>query len=295
MFGFTSGPLATKLEYTFKVGDEYLVTQVIDQTMKQNIMGMEQRGETKGSYEMKYKVVSVAGNTAKVEAQFIKLRQHSTTMMGEIVWDSEGTDETDLNKLVKSMMKKTFIVTMNKFGRAETIEGHENLLADVTKLGIDKERLAGLKQTFEQMYDKNSLKNSFEQAMVFYPDKKIIPGDQWEAKQEFPMGFPIAVDNTWSLVSINGSTGQLSASGICSTSDKEKILDLVNGMKAKVDLSGKQGVKSSVNVKTGWPAEKEINSELKGKMILLAGGMLPMDMEVPVELIAKTTFKFVKK
>jgi len=295
LFGFANAPLSTKLEYSFKIGDEYLVTQVIEQTMKQDIMGMVQRGETKGSSEMKYKVVLVSGNTAKVEAQFIKLRQQSTTMMGEIVWDSEGTDESDLNKLVKSMMKKTFVITMNKFGRAENIEGHENLFADVTKLGIDKEKLTGLKQTFEQMYDKNSLKNSFEQAMVFYPDKKIIPGDQWQSKQEFPMGFPIEVDNTWSLISINGSTAQLSASGICITSDKGKILDLVNGMKAKVDLSGKQGVKSSVNAKTGWPSDKEINSELKGKMILLAGGMLPMDMEVPVELIAKTTFKFVKK
>jgi hypothetical protein len=70
------------------------------------------------------------------------------------------------------------------------------------------------------------------------------------------------------------STVNLLGDGIFTT-DKEHVMSLPGGMKAKMDLQGKQATKNTINAKTGWPNTVETLSELKGKMILLAGGPIP--------------------
>jgi hypothetical protein len=66
-------------------------------------------------------------------------------------------------------------------------------------------------------------------------------------------------------------------------------------MKTKSDLSGRQMTKSKVDIKTGWPVELKALSEIKGTMILLAGGPIPEDMTVPMEITSESTFTIVKK
>jgi hypothetical protein len=84
---------------------------------------------------------------------------------------------------------------------------------------------------------------------------------------------------------VKGGIASVNADGIFTTADKEKTIELPNGFKAKVDLNGAQQMKSTVNVKTGWANDLLLHAEMKGKMLLLAGGMLPMDVEVPMEIV----------
>lgn len=294
---FTSGFTtfnAVKLEYSFKVGDEYSMTQITKQTMKQTIMGTEQKGENMYTGSMTFKVTALTATGARLETQFITLKNSSKTMMGDASMDSEGPQEDVQNKVIRSMMKKSFFVTMNKTGTVEKVEGTENLWSGMSALGLDENTLATTKQSLVQLLSENSLKNSFEQAMVYYTDKKVKQGDTWNSKNDFPMDFPILVDNSWSLVSLTGTTAKVNADGIYTTTDKEKTIVLPGGFKAKVDLNGKQSMKSNVNVKTGWPSDLHIQSELMGKMILLAGGVIPEDMEVPMEISTETSYKIVK-
>jgi len=293
--GFITPVKEVKLEYTFKIGDEYTMTQVTKQTIKQSIMGTEQNGENGYTGEMKFKVIELTDKGAKLETQFLTLKNSSKTIMGEVTMDSEGPGESVQNKVFKSMMKKSFIITLNTTGVVENVEGAENLWSDIGSLGLDENTLATTKQSLEQLLGKSSLKNNFEQAMVYYTDKKVKQGDTWNSKNAFPMDFPIQVDNSWSLVSLTGTTAKVNADGIYTTTDMGKIINLPNGIKAKIDLNGKQVMMSTVNVKTGWPIDLQIHSELKGKMILLAGGLLPEDMEVPMEILTETTYKIVKK
>jgi hypothetical protein len=105
----------------------------------------------------------------------------------------------------------------------------------------------------------------------------------------------MAIENTWSVVSLSSSEANLYADGVYSTMDKEKTFNLPGGLKAKSDLSGKQAVKSTVNAKTGWPSKQVLLVELKGTMTLLAGGMIPQDMEVPMEILSETTYTITRK
>jgi hypothetical protein len=144
------------------------------------------------------------------------------------------------------------------------------------------------------MLSKSALKSNVEQAMVYYTDRYVKPGDSWTSKNEFPMDFPIQVYNSWSLTKVTDAKASVSANGIYATTDREKVLTLPNGMKAKVDLNGTQSMEASVSTKTGWPTALSIFSKLKGKMVLLAGGLLPMDMDIPMEILTETQYTIVK-
>lgn len=294
-FGFSLNPNAVRLEYVFKVGDEYVMSQSTKQLLKQTIMGTEQKGENEYTGDMQMKVKEVTSDGAKIEMQFMKLKSKSVTVLGEVLMDSQGDGEQVQNKMLKAMMNKPFTVTANKFGQIVNVEGAENLWSDLSSMNLDDQAAATAKQTLQQFMDNSALRSNIEQAMVRYSENKVKAGDKWNSRTELPMDFPIKVDNSWSLVSLNGGTAKVNADGIFTTTDKEKTIDLPNGIKAKVDLNGAQQVKSTVNVKTGWATDMIIHSELKGKMVLLAGGMLPENMDVPMEIVTDTSYKIMKK
>ena len=294
-FGFSNYPNAVKLEYVFKVGDEYVMSQSTKQVLKQTIMGTEQKGENEYTGDMMMKVQEVTTDGAKLEMKFIKLKSKSVTVLGEVLMNSEGDAEQVQNKMLKAMMNKPFTITANRSGQIVNVEGADNLWSDLSSMNLDDNAAATAKQTLQQFMDDSSLKSNIEQAMVRYSDVKVKEGDKWNSMTQLPMDFPIKVDNSWSLVSVSGGTAKVNADGIFMTTDKEKTIDLPNGIKAKVDLNGAQQLKSTVNVKTGWATDLMIHSELKGKMILLAGGMLPENMDVPMEIVTDTSYKITKK
>jgi Family of unknown function (DUF6263) len=293
--GFDSPLNVVKLEYVFKIGDEYSMKQTTKQIIKQSIMGTEQNGENMYSGEMNFKVTELTHTGAKLETQFLVLKNSSKTMMGDVTMDSEGSDENMQNKIFKSMMRKSFFIIMNRTGVVENVEGTENLWSGLNDLGLDEKTITTTKQSLEQLLGKSSLKNSVEQAMVYYTDKKVKVGDSWDSRNAFPMDFPIQIDNSWSLASLTTTTANVNAEGIYTTTDKDKTINLPGGIKAKVDLNGKQTMKANVFVKTGWPSDLHIVSELKGKMILMAGTVLQEDMEMPMQILTETSYKIDKK
>ncbi len=293
--GFGLSTSGVRLEYTFHPGDEYTMTQNTSQTIKQFVMGAEQHGENVYAGEIALRVTELTKSGARLEAQFIKLRNISKSIMGDLTMDSEGTDETVQNRVFKALMRKSFFIVLNKSGRVEYVEGEENLWSGISAIGLDIDEETPLKMALNQMLSNSALKNNVEQAMVYYTDKQVKPGDTWNSKNEFPMDFPIQVENSWSLVNLTTSRANVKANGIYATTDRDRVLTLPNGMKAKVDLGGTQLMEATVSTKTGWPIALKIFSNLTGKMVLLAGGMLPMDMDIPMEVLTETEYTIVKK
>lgn len=293
-FGFSIHPDGLKLEYVYKVGDEYIMSQTTKQGLKQTILGTEQTGGNEYVGDMTLKVKEVTGDGAKIEAQFLKLKIRSVSLLGEIVTNSEGNLEQVQNKMVKSMMNKSFTVIANKFGQIVNVEGAENLWSDLASMNLDDQNAAPAQQLLKQFINNKALKSNIEQSMVHYSENKVSEGDKWNSNMELP-NFPIKVDNSWSLVGVKGGIASVNADGIFTTADKEKTIELPNGFKAKVDLNGAQQMKSTVTVRTGWAKDLLLHAEMKGKMLLLAGGMLPMDVEVPMEIITDTSYKITKK
>lgn len=283
-----------KLQYTFKVGDQYEWVQTTTQKIAQSVGGMNQEITTTLEGLTKLKIVELTPNGAKIEIEHAKLSSKMSTPMGEIVMDSENDNGSNESKVLKAMTGKKFFFFMNSSGAIEKIEGAENLWSGLSSLGLDSNVETAMRQTMEKTFGKDALKGSLESALVFYPDKKVKKGDTWNHTVT-ALNFPIQTLNTWKLSDLNSSTAIVSATGVISTTDKENTIELPNGFKSKFDLSGNQTVEGSVDIKGGWPSEITISSTLDGKMTFLAGGPIPNDMEVPMKINAESVFKFIKK
>ncbi|HEY8937760.1 MAG TPA: DUF6263 family protein [Cyclobacteriaceae bacterium] len=294
---FTSIPKAVKFQYVFKVGDQYDWVQVSNQTIKQSIMGMDQVVENTIKASMLLKVLTLTSNGAKLEARYssMSMSMKLPAGMGAQDLDSNGDQEKLENKVMKSLMDKPFTITITKQGNIESIDGEENLWSDFSSLGLSNEQLSAMKSTLQQNLSESSLKASFQMVLASYPENAVNPGEQWKNKIGTGSSFPLETENTWSVANITGEVANLTASGVTNTTDKTKIVSLPNNIKSTFDLAGEQKVTSAVNIKTAWPTQVNINSEIKGNMNLLAGGMIPTDMEIPMSIVTTSKFTVTKK
>ncbi len=287
---FTNPAKEVKLEYIFKVGDVHEWIQTTKQTITQSVPGAgEMSVNVSLDGAMQLKVVALTPTGAKVETTYSKIKMLMKMPMGDVTMDSEGGDDTIQNKLMKTMTKKPFYIFMNKQGIIEKVEGTENLYSGVSKLGMEPAAADQAKQSLQQAMSEQSIKASIEMSLMQYPTAKVKTGDTWKNTISTALNFPMQINNTWTFEKLEGTVASIVSDGVIVTIDKDKPTT-INGMQAKVDLGGRQMTKGTVDLKSGWPSKMEVLSEIKGKMTLLAGGMVPQDMDVPMEILSESTF-----
>lgn len=292
---FTFNTPDVKLQYTFKKGDSYEFAQVSNQTIKQTIPGAgEMTTEVVTSGSLTLKVVEVTATGAKIEAQYTKLKIDTKGPM-TMAMDSESSSDEMPNKVIRSMMNKPFFFTMTNHGIVEKTENAENIYSGLNSLGLDEKTLAATRQTFQQTINESNLKALLETGLINYPQSKIKTGDTWKSFSGVAINFPTKTENTWNLKNIEGNVASIDSDGVLANADSTKVMSLPNGLKARTDLSGRQASKSKVDIKTGWPTETKVLSEIKGKIVLLAGSIIPSDMDVPMEIVSESSFTIVKK
>jgi hypothetical protein len=292
---FTFVPADVKFEYVFKKGDRYEVHQETKQIMKQTIMGGEQNFDNSFSADYSFVVSESTPNGAKIEIRYVRLKNELKSTMINSLMDSEGKAESTENKIFKSVVDKPFFAYINKRGEVERMEDTENLWTGLGELGLDESAQKALKQNLQQqLLGEATLMATISQMLVTYSDKAVKQGGTWEVNNSFPIGFPVTIKDTWSVEEIAGANAFMTSDGTA-TSDKEKIIEIQGGMKAKADLSGRQAKKANVNVKSGWPTKTELLSEMKGTLTLLKGGMIQEDMQIPMQVTTETSFTIGKK
>lgn len=289
---FTNPTKEVKLEYIFKVGDVHEWIQTTKQTITQSVPGAgEMSVNISLDGAMQLKVVALTATGAKVETTYskIKMLMKMPAPMGDVTMDSEGADDTMQNKMMKTMTKKPFYIFMNKQGMIEKVEGTENLYSGISELGMEPAAAEQAKQSLQQAMSEQSIKASIEMSLMQYPTAKVKTGDTWKNTVSTALNFPMQINNTWTFEKLEGTVASITSDGIVVTIDKDKTTT-INGLQAKVDLGGRQMTKGTVDLKTGWPTKMEVLSEIKGKMTLLAGGMIPQDTDVPMEILSESTF-----
>ncbi len=289
-------PADLDLKYKFKVGDKFEYSQSTKQTSKQNIPGMgEVNVDALMGGTMLLNVKEVTAQGARIEAQYAKINMSISSAMMNMKMDSEGSTDDPQNKMVKAITGKSFYFNMNNNGAIEKVEGVENIFSDLSSLGLDEATVGNTRKQLQQSLNDQSLKNMLENGLLQYAGKKVKTGDTWSTTSMQTVSFPIKIENTWSVTKVEGNVASLSSDGAISTVDKEKVTNLPNGMKSKSDMAGRQAIIGKVDVASGWPSEVKILSEIKGNMTLLAGGMIPEDMAIPMEITTETTYNITRK
>ncbi len=283
------------LKYTFKNGDIYEWGQKANVTQHIAVAGMDQNIETTINAQCEMKVIEVIGTSAKFEIDYRMLSLKLKLPQGEMNMDSEADTSVVYNKLVRAMKGKKFNFTLAKNGIVESVDGIETLWSDFGKLGLNETQLSQMKQSLEQSFGKDSFKKSMEGAFVFYPEQKVKAGSTWKSTNAANSKLPIQTENVWTLESITEPNAIVISDGVISTTDTTKVITPQPGLKATASLKGRQVSKSTVGIAHGWPLSCKSYSEIKGSMTLLAGGQIPEDMKMQMEITTESEYIIKKK
>lgn len=278
----------------FKPNDQFTWVQFKKQSVKQTIMGMDHEMHNNMHGEYLLKVIEVTAGSARIEAQFIRLKTTSKSIVGNMILDSEGAPELTETKLVRTVIGKTFYVTIDESGDVRKIEGAKNVTAGLEDVPVEGQTQEIMVSVLRQFLSEPALKANFKEIFIGYPATPLKQGDKWKTRHQPGMSFPIMLENTWSIAEILPANITLNGDGVITTTDKESFIEFA-GIKVKSDLSGKQTVKTSINLKTGWPSKQDATAELRGTMKFAAGGLVPADMDVPVEVFYKSTHVIKRK
>jgi len=283
-----------KLQYSFKKGDTYEWTQ--SKSVKQHLAGggLDQNNESSLKANALMKVVEVTPKGAKFEMEYTKL--YDNIPAANMLMDSDGDTTKNLpNKIVRAMKGRKFNFTLAKDGTVESVENDENIWAGLTLAnGFKEAEIAPMKQLLEYAFGKNLIKATLEDAMVKYPEHKIKVGITWNNQNEIGAPLPLKTENVWTLESAVDPTAVVVGDGQIATIDSTKVITL-QGFKATTNFKGRRVVKSHVNLATGWPETSKAYAEQKGSMILLAGGQIPQDIKMDMELSTDSEYTIKKK
>lgn len=258
------------------------------------VAGMDQTIEMVIKGGMKIKTIELTGTSAKFEIEYTALSLKMKTAQGEMDSDGDTTNQANkmMGKAIRLMIGKKFNFTLTKNGTVESVDNLENLWSAFT--GSDA-GMTQMKSSLELSFGKNSVKRSLENVFVYYPDNKIQVGAVWKSTSSAGMNMPLQIANDWSLQSVTGPTSVIISDGQISTTDSTKVINPQPGLRATTNLKGRQVVKSVVSTTHGWPESAKSYSEIKGQMILLAGGQIPEDMPMQMEIKADTEYTLTKK
>jgi len=291
---FTNLPKELQLRYVFKKGDSFEWTQTVMLTQNIAVAGQEIKNEIATKAAMLMKTLEVSGNNAKFEVEYTSIVMKIKSQQGDVAMDSEGDTTNVLNKIVNKMKGKKFAFTLSKFGTVESVENVENIWSGLGKLSDPM--AAQIKPTVERSFGKNEFKRSIENSLAYYSDQKVQAGSTWkQTVTGFNETLPLQLNNVWTLDSVTDPTGVVVSDGVISTTDTTKVVPMMGQFKAIANLKGRQVTKSTISTKEGWPQTCKSYTEIKGKMMLLAGGQIPEDMPMQMDVTTEAEYVIKKK
>lgn len=168
------GAFAQIQSYQLTVGQSFEVTQEIDMTLDQNVMGQNMQLVQKITKKDLLEVLSDEGGSFEIKSTIKAMRIAMTIpMAGETVMDSEGDSPMDAS--FKALVDKSFSFVINQFGEITEFKGLEDLRTAVSEEmgGITGAELDGIVGA----YSEEALKATMAYEYGFYAGNS---SKEWE-------------------------------------------------------------------------------------------------------------------
>lgn len=291
---FTSFSQSNNLSFNLTKGKQYNIKQDVAQITTQTVNGKVQKIETNISSVMTFDIKETTNDFIMVD---VSVKEMLFKMQSDeifIEYDSKrGPVEGDMNGLLYSkLLGKKYTVLFDKKGRVMQVSGIVELISSTLESMNIKDELAKaqIKLKMEGMFGEKVIKGNLEVMTNIFPNKEVKLKDSWNNTVTLTSLMPVKYNNLWKFTSDNGSVVSIEGVSNITAVDKDKWKD-VGGIPTKYDIDGNQTAVINVDSKTGWIISSNIESVIKGKVIMDKCVKLPVRMEVPVEI--KTTTKYV--
>jgi len=242
-----------------KTNDVY--SYIVRQTQDITTMGVANAKQNL-SIDLKYQMIDEDDSSKKLKVTFEHISLKSTSLAGEMDYDSDQPSNNSLLKSLGEIINKEYFVYFNNNGLLTQVIGPER----TKKNNISPNDIARLfnDSTFATM-----LENTFD----IYPGKPIRVNEKWNTKSSATVSnFEIQKDNTYILKSVELGVATISASSLLNMPSST----IYQGKyKLQIEMKGTQVGIIKMDIESGVIISVNSTQKIDGKINSM-GQDLPM-------------------
>ncbi len=280
------------LRLRLEAGKSYGAKMIADQILTQTLAGQTQTMTQTVGMAYTYDVQSVEPDgTMLVKATYDWVLYKQDGPLGKVSYDSANPPASVPQAALgyAALVGQGFTMRLKPTGEIVDVQGVDEMIAQMLDaLGVPAGSARDeLEASLRSQFGGEALKESFEKAGLFYPDKPVAVGDSWSKPIALESGVPMVLDTTWTLKARKNGVATVEARSNVQRNPGAKPLEMA-GMTISYEMSGEQTGTMELDEKTGWPVSATMKQNLTGQISA-------MGMTWPMTIVSDIRFEPWKK
>lgn len=265
---------------------EYDMNTVIDQ----ELMGIDQQIRMNMLMQTEMLVKKSSDNENLLSMSYKRLAIETVTPMTSLTLDTESDDNQPGIEYLKLMTDKKFEITVDKRGEITHVEGLEQIISDITqKINQDNPAVQSYKNTLNDAFGVENVKNNFRQTTPSYPEYEIGIGDKWSYVQLTRTAqFEFRMVNISEVKEIKPDFVLIQINSTIETPANKAVQ--IEGINATISMKGSQVAEVSVDPVSGVPMKGIIKQDISGELTLDMSEQGIQNMNVPMRISTRIEF-----
>lgn len=295
----TSAHAVDKVQLKLKLekGACYVFHHTSDQDITQTIQGKKQEIQQTMLFEYEMLVQDIdKENNYIIKNSYTKVAFSQDGPMGTIEYDSTKPSKTvhPVAKGFAGLVNQSFIIKMNKEGKVVDVIGVDKMLDSILKkMEFPTEAARKMtEKTMKKQFGEDALKEQMENMFLNYPEKPVGPGDKWTRSISLTRGFPMNIENAYSLKKFEGDTAFINIRSTIRPNRNSEGMKMGN-MTMKYNIQGVQTGTMEINRITGLTTSSTLEQKMTGKIEINGKGA--QNMSFPITIVSEVSLTCKKK
>lgn len=288
-----------ELRLDFQEGKTYSQRMLTEQEIHQTIAGQQYDvTQTIGmGYSYTISEVDADGN-AWIKATYDSTILKQESPMGGIEYDSSNPPEVVDPAAMgfAALVGQGFRMKLSPQGYIQDIQGVDEMITRMLEqFGLLQDpALDALEQSLRDQFGEKAIKESMGNTMAIYPETPVKVGDAWNKTVVVSLGFPMILENTWTLVERQSGVAMIEVHSTIEPNLEEGPVE-IGLTKLSYNISGEQWGTVEIDESTGWTLYSGITQQVSGTITLEGGDLGDETITWPISLESTLTLETVEE
>ena len=290
------------LKMNLAKGQIFDFTMSADSVIAQTMNGVDLQIKQRVGVSMWFEVSDVAADgTVTAKMAFAGIRIHQEGPTGNLDFDTANppgdaagpVEDVAAGEAESPDLAATyFTVKMSAQGEVLEIQGLDIAIeALLQQLGLDPEKLALMKKSFNQQFNDKTIQELMQQGSANFPDHPIAVGDSWTTRMTLSNIYPFTVESTYTFREYRDGAAYLDIAATMTPVEEPAPLEFA-GVQMKYSFSGNQVGTMRIQNENSYAYSGTVTQQLAG-YIELSGPEMKEALKWPMNI--KTVVEFEMK
>ncbi|HUS86290.1 MAG TPA: DUF6263 family protein, partial [Bacteroidales bacterium] len=136
---------------------------------------------------------------------------------------------------------------------------------------------------FKNQFGDQTIKEMMDSMFSIYPDQPVGIGDSWTRKSIISHGYPMIIDNTWTLKDRQGGRAVIEMNSLIKPNPGAAPME-IGPMKLRQEFTGGSKGTLELDEATGWVKSAKMDQQLSGELTVEGSPQSPEGMTIPMTL-----------